>query len=99
MHLFRKLQLTVAMFLVFVGAVIVIGDLLFIRRYGVDYNAVAFVTRSDGVVDWPTGERPLYAYVPAAGYGLAAWFVAALFLVPWPEFPNLYHGTIRRGTE
>lgn len=99
MRLSRKLQLTVAMFLLFAGSVVLVGDLLFIRRYGVDYNNVAFVTRNDDVADWPTDERPLYSYVPAAGYGLATWFVAALFLVPWPEIPRGYHGAVRRGTE
>lgn len=85
--------------LVFAGTVIVVGDVLFIRRYGVDYNDVAFVTRNDDVVDWPTGERPLYACVPAAGYGFAAWLVAALLLVPWPEIATGYHGAVRRGAE
>ena len=99
MRILGKLQLSLVTFFVFVGAIIVVGDLLFIRRYGVDYNDVAFVTRNDDLVDWPTGERPLYAYVPTAGYGLAAWFAAALVLVPWPEIPKSYHGAIRRRTE
>lgn len=99
MRIFRKLQVSLVTFLVFAGALIVVGDLLFIRRYGVDYNDVAFVTRNDDVADWPTGERPLYAHLPAAGYGLVAWFVAALVLVPWPEMPKGHHSAARRGTE
>jgi hypothetical protein len=99
MHVARKVQLTVATFFMALGLFLVIGDGLFIRRHGVDYNDAAFVTRNDEAAEWPTGERPLYACLPAAGYGMGAWLVAALVFVLWPEFGKSYRGAVRRGAE
>jgi hypothetical protein len=99
MRLLRNLELTVAAFLILGGAFILVGDILFIDRYGVDYNEVAFVGVTGSTVDWPTGERPLYAYFPAWSYGVVAWLLAAVTLLMWWETRAQGAIVARRGTE
>jgi hypothetical protein len=96
-NLVAKLNLTIATGLFLVGTFIIVGDVLFIRRYGFDFNDVAFVTATGAFADWPTGERPPYAMVPATGYGLGACLAGALVLALRPK-ANVTRRE-RRGTE
>jgi hypothetical protein len=98
MRLLKKCQLGAALVLLAAGLFVVGADALFIGKYGVDYNSAAFVVGSRDFADWPTGERPLYSYVPAAGYGMAAWLVALLLFTLSPTIRE-YRGRVRRGTE
>jgi hypothetical protein len=98
-HFLRKMQLTIAGIGVAFGVVAVFGDALFVWQYGADFNDAAFILGNGEFVDWPTGEPPLYAYIPAAGYGLAAWLISALLLVLHPGNVRRYFGRIRRGCE
>lgn len=77
MRLIGKLFLALTILLFVAGAFILLGDGLFTLKYGVDYHDAAFVTTNGDFADWPTGERPGYAHLPAWAYGLAAWFAAA----------------------
>ncbi len=67
-----KLFLAPAIVFFVVGALILVGDGLFFQKYCVDYNDAAFVTANGDFADWPSGERPGYACLPAWVYGLAA---------------------------
>jgi hypothetical protein len=62
-----------------------LADLLFIWRYGVDFCDAAFVTEAGDFADWPTGERPGWAFVPAWLYALPLVLVAATALALNPE--------------
>jgi hypothetical protein len=98
MSLLRKLQILVSVILAIAGLVIVVTDVIYIVRYGVDFNEAAFFLGNGEFVDWPTAERPSYAYFPLAAYGLAAWLVAIVLFTLWPEL-KAHSGRVLRGTE
>jgi hypothetical protein len=81
------------------GLAIVVYDAYVIVRYGFDINDVAGMTDDGGPIDWPTGERPAFASVPAFVYGFVFWLAAAVVFALWPEVGKPYTGRIRRGTE
>lgn len=87
------------MYFFVIGAAIFVGDGLFVWRYGVDFSDAAFVTEDGQVADWPTGERPAWAFLPAATYSL--WFVllGASALAMCPEAGKENRGRVRCGTE
>jgi hypothetical protein len=95
---FKKLHIVLSLLLVATGVVIVVTDLIFITRYGINFNEAAFFLGNGEFVDWPTGERPLYAYLPLAAYGLAAWLLAVLLFSLSPEIKT-YPARVLRGTE
>jgi hypothetical protein len=95
---FKKLHIVLSLLLVPTGVVIVVTDLIFITHYGINFNEAAFFLGNGEFVDWPTGERPLYAYFPLAAYRLAAWLLAILLLSLWPEVKS-YPSRTLRGTE
>jgi hypothetical protein len=95
----RTLRLAAALLLILLGLYVLLEDVHAILRYGCDINDVAAIDPRWGPVDWPTGERPTYAMVPAFVYALGFWVAGALLFVPWPEGRRRYPGRILRGTE
>jgi hypothetical protein len=89
----------IVLVLVTTGLLLLAADIGTIRRYGCDLNDVACIDPRWGPVDWPTGERPTYALVPAFVYAFGFWLAAALLYAPWPEGGKNYRGRILRGTE
>jgi cytochrome bd-type quinol oxidase subunit 2 len=83
-HRQQKLRSWVRRFLLFVGcASFLIGgwiflyDLHFIQRHGFDANEVmSEIEAGQGVVDWETGMRPIWADYPAWIYGVVFWLIA-----------------------
>jgi len=94
----RKIPAIISSILLALGLAIVVYDVCIIFQFGFDINDVAGIT-DDGPVDWPTGERPAFALVPAFVYGFAFWLAAAAVLSLWPEVGRPYTGRICRGTE
>ena len=73
-------------------------DAIYVKRYGVGFNEAAFFLVNGEFADWPTGERPAYAYFPLGVYGIATCVLAVVLFSLWPELkPN--SGRILRGTE
>ena len=95
---FKKLHLLLSLLLVATGLLIVVTDVIFITRYGINFNDAAFFLVNGEFVDWPTGERPLYANFPLAAYGLAAWLFAILLFSLSPEIKTRSARALR-GTE
>jgi hypothetical protein len=95
---FKKLHLLLSLLLLATGLVIVVTDAIFITRYGVNFNDAAFFLGNGEFVDWPTAERPLYAYFPLAAYGLAAWLLAIVLFSLSPEIKT-HSARALRGTE
>ena len=75
----RKLLLFVGVGSFVIGTAILLYDFYFFHCYGDDMNNVAVVQQGK-TFDWPTGERPLYAFFPAWFYGVAFALVAAAIL-------------------
>ena len=81
-----------------VGLAILCYDALFFLDCGFDVNEVAGV--SDGVIiDWPTGERPVWARVPAYSYSLAFWLLALAMFGIRRRVGKSYSGRVWRGAE
>ncbi len=99
MKLFKTLLITTSFLLFAIGTLILVGDLLYIRKYGFDFDDVAEMTESDGPVDWPTGERPTYALFPAFTYALVFWLPAVAAFVWQRTIGKSYAGRNWRGTE
>ena len=78
----KKLLLFVASGSFVLGAATLANDAAFYHRYGVDVNDVAG-THGDAVIDWVTGERPLYSGVPAWAYGFGLWLFALVLMTGW----------------
>lgn len=76
----RKLLLFVGVGSLVIGTAILLYDFYFFHRYGVDVNDVAAGVSGGGIADWPTGERPLYTFIPAWFYGVAFVLVAGAVL-------------------
>ncbi|MGH7977100.1 MAG: hypothetical protein ACREC8_10605 [Limisphaerales bacterium] len=57
------------------GAAIFIYDAHFFYRFDMDANEV-LGTDGSVTIDWPTGERPLYAILPAWIYGSTFWLIS-----------------------
>lgn len=77
---------------------VVVADTLFVWRYGVDFCDASFITEAGDFADWPTGERPTWAFVPAWFYALPLVLMAAAALAVNPE-PGGHRRTGRRGCE
>lgn len=99
MRLLKTLSLVVGSILCLIGAIILIGDGLFLWHYGVGFSDAAFVTSDGQVADWPTGERPAWAYLPAATYSLWFFLLGATAFSVSPEIGKEYRGRVCRGTE
>jgi hypothetical protein len=95
----RKIPLIVSLILLAIGLAITIYDITVIREFGFDVNDVADIGRNGELADWPTGERPGWAFVPAFVYGIGFCLAAVLVLAPWPEPAKAYRGRVVRGTE
>jgi hypothetical protein len=96
MNLGRKIASVFAVGLLIMGLWMLGYDFWFIIHYGFDYNDVAGVC-DEGPIDWPTGERPIWANLPLFVYSfpfLASAF-AIIFFRPHPP----YRGWIRSGCE
>jgi hypothetical protein len=94
----RKIPIIVGSLLLAVGAVILAYDVFFIVSYGCDANDVAGVTNDGFIIDWPTGERPVWAQVPAFTYSFGFWLLAAAVFAVWRGMGRVYAGRIWRGT-
>ena len=95
----KKLPLIVGAFFFVIGALIFVGDGLFMWQYGVDFSDAAFVTEGGQVADWPSGERPTWACLPAGTYSLGFVLLGASALALWPKAGREYRGRVWRGTE
>lgn len=70
-----KLILILGWVLMATGAAILGFDVLFRCAYGCDVTDVAGVSQGF-IIDWPTGERPTWAMVPAYTYSFGFWLLA-----------------------
>lgn len=95
----RRIPIIVGSLLLAVGAVILAYDVFFIANYGCDANDVVRVTNDGFTIDWPTGERPVWAQVPAFTYSLGFWLLAAAVFAVWRGIGRIYAGRTWRGTE
>ena len=95
----KALLAIVACLLIALGLAIVADDLDTILRYGFDTNDVAGFTNTGEPVDWPTGERPLFALPPAYAYGIGFCGLAAALLLIRSTLGNHYCARVLRGTE
>ncbi len=95
----RKIPLTIGLVLLAVGLAIFLYDASVIFRYGFDINDVVGMTDDGGPIDWPTGERPAFTFIPAFVYSFGLWLAAAVVFSLWPEVGRRHHGRIYRGTE
>ena len=99
MRFLKAMPLVVGSLLFVVGLFILTGDGLFMWYYGVDFSDAAFVTQDGQVADWPTGERPAWAYFPAASYALGFVLLGATAFSLWPQIRAEDRGRVWRGTE
>ena len=95
----RKIPIIVGSLLLAVGVVIFAYDASFIISYGVDANDVASVTEEGFIIDWPTGETPLWAQIPAYTYSFGFWLLAAAAFAAWRPMGRVYAGRVWGGTE
>ena len=98
MGVFKKALLILGWALAALGLVILAYDTLFLLSCGFDANDVAAV--SDGYfIDWPTGERPMWAMVPAYVYSLGFCLTALATFAIRKRVGSAYSGRIWRGAE
>jgi hypothetical protein len=71
----KKLFLLLSSGSFLVGTAVVTLDLSFINSYHADFNDVAG-TDGPWIIEWPTGERPVYANFPLWFYGVVLCFLA-----------------------
>ena len=95
----RTFRLGIVSVLFAMGLLLFLDDLYTILRYGCDINDVAAIDPCWGPIDWPTGEKPTFALIPAYVYSFAFWSVGALILVPQPKKARPREGHVLRGTE
>jgi hypothetical protein len=95
----RTLRCIVTSILILIGLLILLADLEAIFRWGCDINDAAVIDPQIGPIDWPTGERPGWALIPAFIYSVGFWVVAALLYVPWPATGRPYRGRVLHGAE
>ena len=98
MKIAKRILMGLCGVLVVVGLALTTWDAIYFSKYGVGFNDAAFFLGNGEFADWPTGERPAYAYFPLAAYGIAAWFLAVVSFSLWPEF-HPFPGRVLRGTE
>jgi hypothetical protein len=71
---------------------------MFLLTYGCDATDVAGVS-AGFLMDWPTGEKPPRAMVPAYSYSFGFWFLALASFVLRRRIRKSYSGRIRRGAK
>ena len=98
MRALRVLPATCGIVCLIAACCVVLADTLFIWRYGVDFCDAAFITETGDFADWPTGERPGWALVPAWLYALPLVLLAVTALAINPE-PGGRRNTGCRGCE
>ncbi len=81
------------------GLLIFVCDAYVLLRCGFDINDVYGITDNWQPIDWPTGLRPEWTFIPAIVYALGFWLVAAVAFAFWPEDAKVYRGRVRFGTE
>ena len=80
MRLPKTISLIFASLLGLAGIAILACDVLFLILYRCDITDIAGVV--DGyMIDWPTGERPLWALVPAWAYAIVLLILALTFVI------------------
>ncbi len=91
MSILKKALWILGWVLVALGLVILGYDAVFLLSYGLDVNEVVGV--SDGyIIDWPTGERPVWATVPAYVYSLGFCLIALTTFLIRKRLGNTYSG-------
>jgi len=95
----KKIPIIFGSVLLAAGLAIFFCDAYVSYRCGFGINDVAGMTDDGGPIDWPTGERPAWTFIPAFVYSFGFWLAAAVVFSLWPEVGRGYHGRIRRGTE
>ena len=94
----RRISQIVGSGLLAIGLVILAYDASFFVRYGMDATDVAAISDGD-IIDWPTGERPVWALAPAFAYALVSWILATAVFAVCCRARRDYSGRIWRGTE
>lgn len=93
-----KTSLLVLAWLLAVVSLVILGyDALFHLQYGCDATDVAGVSNGD-IIDWPTGERPSWALVPAFTYSIGAFLLASVAFGIRRRLGH-YPGRVWRGAE
>ncbi len=95
----ERIPVIIGSILLAVGLAIFLCDSYMYYRYGFGINDVVGMTEDGGPIDWPTGERPDFTFIPAFVYALGFWLAAAVGFSLWPEVGKGHRGRIRRGTE
>lgn len=97
-HLVKTTLLIIGWGVFAVGLALLGYDLNFHLTWGCDVTDVAGADQW-GLIDWPTGERPAWATVPAYGYGLVLWGLAFTLLGIRHRLGQKYSGRICRGAK
>lgn len=95
----KRLTFIIASVFALVGAGIILYDAHVLLRYGFDVNDVYVILDNGDSADWPTGLRPLWAYIPAFVYGLGLCLCAAVVLCLNPELKQTAMRRSLRGAE
>ncbi|MEI6780565.1 MAG: hypothetical protein WCQ21_06535 [Verrucomicrobiota bacterium] len=94
----KRALLACACLLAAVGLLVLICDLFQMASSNPGLTDIAGVV--DGsVVEWPTGERPVWALVPAYAYGLAFLVMACAVLYVHRRIGTPYSSRARGGAE
>lgn len=94
-----KTALLIVMWLLVAFGLVILGyDALFYFQYGCDATDVAGASNGD-IVDWPTGERPAWALVPAFTYSIGFFLLASVAFGIRRQLGRYYLGRVWRGAE
>lgn len=95
----KQISLIVSLLLLAFGVAILVSDAYMSHRYGFHMNEVVGFTEAGEPIDWPTGDRPVFALIPIRFYALGFCFaVAGIFLMGF-RAGRSYRGRIFQGTE
>lgn len=98
MRFVKKALLILGWALAALGLLILAYDILFFLGAGFDANEVAGI--SDGqIIDWPTGERPVWAMVPVYVYSIGFCLAALAVFSIRKRVGITYLGVTSRGAE
>ena len=95
----RTLAHSVGWLLLGLGVALFSYDALVLIKCGFDINDVYGITNNGGPIDWPTGLRPSWTFIPAFVYALLLLLAGVLAFVPWPESLRSERSRVWRGTE
>jgi hypothetical protein len=81
MRFFKKLPITLGLFFFFLGALLLVADLVHIKRYGIDiFSGPQYVMDDGQIADCPveSGWVPDFMFIPIYIYALGCWVIAAI---------------------